>query len=106
MSLVSDGGPPFNSAEFKSFLYEWDVEHIVTSPYNSRSNGQAESSVKIVKNMLRKCLESKTDPYICSIVAIHKHFEGKLTIACAIINVQEFENELAGQKQKTQAKCR
>lgn len=64
MSLVSDGGPPFNSAEFKSFLYNWDIEHIVTSPYHSRSNGQVESSVKIVKNILRKCLESNTDPYI------------------------------------------
>ncbi|CAH2085985.1 unnamed protein product [Euphydryas editha] len=62
--LVSDGGPPFNSAEFKSFLYNWDIEHILTSPYHPKSNGQAESSVKIMKNMLKKCLESNKDPYM------------------------------------------
>lgn len=64
LSLVSDGGPPFQSAKFKSFLYDWDIEHIVTSPYHSQSNGQAESSVKIVKNILKKCKETGTDPYI------------------------------------------
>ncbi|XP_045445826.1 uncharacterized protein K02A2.6-like [Melitaea cinxia] len=64
MKLVSDGGPRFNSAEFKSFLYSWDIEHIMTSPYHPKSNGQAESSVKIMKNLLKKCLESNTDPYM------------------------------------------
>ncbi|KAG7295418.1 hypothetical protein JYU34_022487 [Plutella xylostella] len=64
MSLVSDGGPPFLSLEFKSFLYDWDIEHVVSSPYHSQSNGQAESSVKIIKNILKKCKETNTDPYI------------------------------------------
>lgn len=64
LSLVSDGGPQFQSVEFKNFLNEWDIEHVVTSPYHSQSNGQAESSVKIVKNMLRKCKENGSDPYI------------------------------------------
>ncbi|XP_047037910.1 uncharacterized protein K02A2.6-like isoform X1 [Helicoverpa zea] len=64
LSLVSDGGPPFQSLEFKNFLHEWDIEHIITSPYHAQSNGQAESSVKIVKNMLKKCKENSSDPYI------------------------------------------
>ncbi|XP_045782686.1 uncharacterized protein K02A2.6-like [Maniola jurtina] len=64
VSLVSDGGPPYNSAEFKSFLYNWDIEHKLTSPYHPKSNGQAESSVKIMKNLLKKCLESNKDPYM------------------------------------------
>uniref|UniRef100_A0A2A4K615 RNA-directed DNA polymerase n=1 Tax=Heliothis virescens TaxID=7102 RepID=A0A2A4K615_HELVI len=64
LSLVSDGGPPFQSLEFKNFLHEWDIEHITTSPYHAQSNGQAESSVKIVKNMLKKCKENSSDPYI------------------------------------------
>lgn len=61
---MSDGGPQFQSVEFKNFLNEWDIEHVVTSPYHSQSNGQAESSVKIVKNMLKKCKENGSDPYI------------------------------------------
>jgi len=63
-SLVSDNGPPFNSCKFKSFLVDWDIEHITTSPYWSRSNGQAESAVKIVKNMLRKCKQDNSDIYL------------------------------------------
>ncbi|KAJ8728869.1 hypothetical protein PYW07_006565 [Mythimna separata] len=64
LSLVSDGGPPFQSIEFKKFMLEWDIEHIITSPYHSQSNGQAESSVKIIKHMLKKCKENNSDPYI------------------------------------------
>lgn len=64
LQLVSDGGPPYNSKEFKQFLHEWDVEHIISSPYMARSNGLAEVSVKTVKNILRKCEESGTDPHI------------------------------------------
>lgn len=64
LQLVSDGGPPFNSINFKEFLSEWDIEHIVSSPHLSRSNGLAEATVKIVKNIFRKCDDSNTDPYL------------------------------------------
>lgn len=61
VQLVSDGGPPFNSKDFKNFLKEWDVEHITSSPHFPRSNGLAEVSVKIIKNIFRKCEESGSD---------------------------------------------
>lgn len=64
MKLHSDGGPPFNSYEFKKFLKEWDIEQIVSSPHLPRSNGLAEISVKIVKNIFKKCDQSGTDPLI------------------------------------------
>lgn len=64
MQLVSDGGPPYNSIEFKKFLHEWDIEHVVSSPYLPRSNGLAEVSVKIIKNILRKSDDSGSDPYL------------------------------------------
>ena len=41
----------------------WAINHHVTSPYHSKSNGEAESGVKIMKNMIRKCLESEGDQY-------------------------------------------
>lgn len=64
LQIVSDNGPPFTSAIFKNFIYDWDIEHVTTSPNFPQSNGQAESGVKIVKNILKKCHESKTDIYM------------------------------------------
>ena len=59
--LVSDGGPQFASQEFRQFTSEWGIEHIFSSPYHSQSNGKAESAVKIIKNMMYKCMESNSD---------------------------------------------
>jgi hypothetical protein len=64
VTVMSDGGPAFKSAEFKSFAREWSFAHVISSPGNSRSNGKAEAAVKIAKNILRKCKSSNTDPYI------------------------------------------
>ena len=60
--LVSDDGPPFSSFEFANFVKDWEIQHIKSSPYYPRSNGMAESAVKIVKSILRKCQDSGTDP--------------------------------------------
>ena len=62
--LISDNGPQFISSEFTRFAKEWDFEHRTNSPGNSRVNGKVESAVKIAKNLIRKALDSRTDPYI------------------------------------------
>lgn len=64
IELFSDNGPPFNSAEFKNFIWEWGIHHNTSSPYISRSNGLVESAVKICKRLLTKSEESGTDPYL------------------------------------------
>ncbi|XP_063389640.1 uncharacterized protein K02A2.6-like [Cydia fagiglandana] len=64
LQLLTDNGPPFNSQAFKAFSINWEFEHITSSPYLPRSNGLAEVSVRIVKNIFKKCDESGTDPYI------------------------------------------
>eukprot|EP00095_Tigriopus_kingsejongensis_P009507 maker-scaffold740_size104176-snap-gene-0.22 protein:Tk09507 transcript:maker-scaffold740_size104176-snap-gene-0.22-mRNA-1 annotation:"PREDICTED: uncharacterized protein K02A2.6-like" len=43
--LRADNGPQFRSGEFSSFLDEHPVKLSLTSPYNPRSNGLAESAV-------------------------------------------------------------
>lgn len=60
----TDGGPPFNSKEFKDFLNEWHVEHIMSSPYLSRSNGMVERSIGTMKGILKKCFSDNTDPFL------------------------------------------
>ncbi|XP_028165312.1 uncharacterized protein K02A2.6-like [Ostrinia furnacalis] len=64
IELFSDNGPPFNSAEFKNFVFEWGIHHNTSSPYVPRSNGLVESGVKICKRLLTKSEESGTDPYL------------------------------------------
>ncbi|KAJ8393224.1 hypothetical protein AAFF_G00062960 [Aldrovandia affinis] len=38
----------------KLFAQEWDFNHETSSPYNSQSNGKAESAVKIAKTLLKR----------------------------------------------------
>ena len=52
--LRTDGGPPFNSEEFRRFTECWGVHHLVTSPHYPQSNGHAEAAVKSVKYLILK----------------------------------------------------
>ena len=60
-TVVSDNGPQYVSVEFTTFSKEWDFEHTPSSPGNSRSNGQAESALKMAKKLLRKAMDTKSD---------------------------------------------
>ena len=60
-SIRSDGGPQFRG-EFSSFCEKNNIKHELSAPYNPRSNGLAESAVKIVKNIFKKCSEENGDP--------------------------------------------
>jgi hypothetical protein len=62
--VISDNAANLTSDEFQKFAKDWDFEHITVSPYNSKANGKAESSVKAAKRMLRKTKKSGTDPYL------------------------------------------
>jgi len=59
-SIRTDGGPQFRS-DFGAFCEEFKIKHELSSPYNPRSNGLAESNVKSMKAMVSKCLEMEED---------------------------------------------
>eukprot|EP00057_Strongylocentrotus_purpuratus_P021801 XP_011676275.1 PREDICTED: uncharacterized protein LOC105444129 [Strongylocentrotus purpuratus] len=62
--LVTDNSPQLASKEFKNFAQDWDFCHTTTSPYHPQSNGLAGSNaVKIVKNLIRKCQDSRQYVY-------------------------------------------
>ena len=46
ITIVSDNGPPFASAEFKQFMDANGVNHCRVPPYHPSSNGAAENLVK------------------------------------------------------------
>ena len=57
--VFSDGGPQSTFKEFARFSKDWEFHHITSSPYNSQSNGKAESAVKIAKALLKKMARNK-----------------------------------------------
>ena len=56
-----DGGPPFDSQGYKSFLKDWGVKNQISSAHYPQSNGRAELAVKTEKIMLI----DYTDGYGC-----------------------------------------
>src|ERR1044072_7245082 len=37
--MLSDNGPEFVGQPFQKMLYDWDIEHVRTTPYMPSSNG-------------------------------------------------------------------
>ena len=67
-SIRSDNGPQFASHLFKEFAEEWNFAHHTSSPTNPRSNGQAESAVKIVKGLLTRAKCFRRRPLPCAVI--------------------------------------
>ena len=53
MQLISDGGREFQNNVIKELCEKLNIEHIITSPHHSRSNGMAERKVRQVVEFLR-----------------------------------------------------
>ena len=66
--IVSDNGPTFMSAEFKSFMEVNGIVHVTTAPFSPSSNGLAERAVQSVKRGIEKidgdCLHARLQKYL------------------------------------------
>ena len=62
--LVTDNGPQYVSKEFRHFTRDWEFKHVTASPHHPKSNGKAESAVKITKRLFKKALKDKKDPWL------------------------------------------
>ena len=63
-TVVSDNGSQFSSQEFHEFALSWEFNHVTSSPHHPKSNGKAESSVKIVKQLFKKAERDRQDPWL------------------------------------------
>ena len=62
-TVVSDNGSQFTSQEFHEFSLEWEF-NVTSSPHYPKSNGKAESSVKVVKQLFKKAYRDGKDPWL------------------------------------------
>lgn len=91
--LISDNGPPFNSKEFKNFCSSWGIIHNTSSPYMPRSNGLAERSIQIMKNILKKSSETNDDPYL-SLLHYRTTPKGKLPSPSEVLMSRKLRTNL------------
>ncbi|MGH0124947.1 UNVERIFIED_CONTAM: hypothetical protein FKN15_020833 [Acipenser sinensis] len=58
--VMSDNGPQYSAETFSLFAREYGFRHNTSSPRYPQSNGEAERTVRTIKNMLKKM----KDPYL------------------------------------------
>ncbi|XP_062713612.1 uncharacterized protein K02A2.6-like [Aedes albopictus] len=59
--VVTDNGPQFDNEEWSRFAKDWSFAHVTSSPYHAQGNGKAESAVKSMKQLFKKCGKSGAD---------------------------------------------
>ena len=78
-----------NGSQFASHLTkDWNIKHSTSSPRNPRSNGQAESAVKIIKGLLTHAKCSGQDPYLALLAyrstPVDSHLPAEMLYQCAL----------------------
>ncbi|KAL7859480.1 hypothetical protein SRHO_G00146270 [Serrasalmus rhombeus] len=63
-TVVSDNGPCYNCKEWQQFASHYGFNHVTSSPQHAQANGKAEKGVHIIKQILKKTTDSKSDPYL------------------------------------------
>ena len=64
--VISDNGPQFSSCQFIRFAKEWDFTHDPSSPKHAKSNGMAESAVKICQVVIQESALKQGGPIPCA----------------------------------------
>ena len=59
--LYCDNGPQFAAEETKQFCKDWGIELVTSSPEYPQSNSHAESGVKSMKKLVKRCWNRRTD---------------------------------------------
>ena len=60
---MTDNGSQIVSQEFTQFATDWEFKHVTSSPRYPKSNGKAESAVKVAKNLFKKVIKDGRDPW-------------------------------------------
>jgi RNase H-like domain found in reverse transcriptase/Reverse transcriptase (RNA-dependent DNA polymerase)/Integrase zinc binding domain/Integrase core domain len=66
---ICDNGSQFNSTEFRKFAAVYEFKVTMCSPYHKEGNGKAEATVKIAKQLIKKCRQNKQDIHLALLTA-------------------------------------
>ena len=64
---MSDSGGNFVLNKFKTLYRRLNIEQAFSSSYYDPSNGQVEACIKLIKQTLKNCFGTKSDPHIASL---------------------------------------
>ena len=62
--IISDSGGNFISDKFKTFCRSLNTEQAFSSSYHHQSSGQVEVCIKLIKQALKNCFDTKSDPHL------------------------------------------
>ena len=82
--VKSDNGPQFTADEFAKFATDWDFKHTTVSPRYLQSNGLAEKSVQIAKNLPDKVKRNGRDPQL-ALTGAPKHANRLCGLTCTTL---------------------
>ena len=60
---MTDNSSQMVSQEFIQFTMDWAFKHVTSSYRYPKSNGKAESVVKVAKNLFKKAIKDGEDPW-------------------------------------------
>ena len=70
--VVSDNGSQFTSVQFKEFCEIFQIKHVITPQYHTRSNDQAERFVDTLKRALKKAAGTPTDKALRQFLLVYR----------------------------------
>ena len=62
--IIPFAGGNLVSENVKEFCKKVNIEQAVSSSYHHQSNGQVDACIKLLKQMLKKCIDTNDDPHI------------------------------------------
>lgn len=62
--VLSDNGTHFMNEPFMKFAKEWSFKYATSSPKHPKSNGKAESAIKIAKTLIKKAAKSGKEIFL------------------------------------------
>lgn len=74
--LCTDNATNFTGKEFQDFIKQWDIFHVTSSPHYAQSNGKAEATVKIAKQLICKTEKNNEDLWLA--LLHHRNISNKI----------------------------
>ena len=60
-TVRSDNGPQYSCELFATFMSEWNINHVTSSPHFPESNGFIERTIQTIKQTMKKARQSGSD---------------------------------------------